>query len=149
MKHRVVLGCFSKTVILVAIGSQVYMIKKHSPTQQIGYSAEALAEQFLSEKGLQVLHRQFRTSLGEIDLIMRDQNELVFVEVKFRTADDFVDPIETITPKKRRNLIRTAYIYMHKRTWTDELTKRFDVICVSGCQLIPKITWIPNAFGVE
>jgi putative endonuclease len=130
-------------------GVEYNMTKKHSPTQQSGYSAEALAEQFLNEKGLQVLQRQFRTSLGEIDLIMRDQSELVFVEVKFRSANDFMDPIETVTPKKRSNLIRTAYIYMNKRAWTDVLTKRFDVICVSGCQLIPKITWIPNAFGVE
>lgn len=124
-------------------------MKKQSPSQQTGYRAETLAEQYLTQKGLKLIQKQFRTSLGEIDLIMRSGNELVFVEVRFRSANDFIDPIETITPKKRLNLIRTAYIFLKQHPWTDAFAQRFDIISISGCQLIPKITWIPNAFGVE
>lgn len=116
---------------------------------QTGNAAESIAKEFLQAKGLVLIQEQYRMNRGEIDLIMRDKNELVFVEVRYRKNSSFIDPIETITPLKRNRLIRTALHFQQFRKWTYELSSRFDVITILGDQPNHKITWIPNAFGVE
>lgn len=124
-------------------------LKKQSPTQSVGYQAEDLAKQFLQTKGLILVKAQFRCKMGEIDLIMKNKDEVVFIEVRYRESSHFATPIETITRTKRQKLIRTALYFQQRYPWTDQFSSRFDVISISGNQLNPKITWIPNAFGVE
>lgn len=117
--------------------------------QIAGNHAEAMAKAFLLEKGLNFLYHQYRTKTGEIDLIMQDKNEIVFVEVRFRDRNTLVDPLDTITYAKRQKLIRTALCFAQTHPWISAFSQRFDVICISGNELNSKISWIPNAFGVE
>lgn len=123
--------------------------RKQSATQLVGNDAESMAKQFLERKGLLFLQHQFRTKWGEIDLIMRNDEDLVFVEVRSRTNDRFVDPVETISKVKRRRLIRTAQFFQLCNPWTSHYYLRFDIISVLGDKPNCKITWIPNAFGIE
>ncbi len=116
---------------------------------ETGNAAEIIAKQFLEAKGLRLIKEQYRIKRGEIDLIMRDKNELVFVEVRYRKDLSFIDPLETITQTKQNRLIRAALHFQQYREWTDALPCRFDVITISGIQPNHKITWIPNAFGVK
>lgn len=121
----------------------------YSPTQDIGNRAEILAKDYLVSQGLVFLQQQYRTRCGEIDLIMKEKNELVFVEVRYRKNAQYIDPVETISYTKQRRLIRTAQYYLQYRKWTDNVPCRFDVISILGDQPNVKITWIPNAFGVK
>ncbi|MBS0285741.1 MAG: YraN family protein [Proteobacteria bacterium] len=123
--------------------------KKQSPTQSKGHFAETLALEYLQKNGLKYITRQFSCKMGEIDLIMQDINEVVFVEVRSLTNPQYGEPFETITYGKQRKILRTARYFLHCYPWTNEYSARIDVVSISGNQLNPKITWIPNAFGVE
>jgi len=125
------------------------ILKKQSAKQVIGNQAEALAKQFLLAKGLKFIQAQFNTPMGEVDLIMKDKAELVFVEVRYRENNAFGEGYETITHTKKQRIIRTAGYFYQIYPWADAHSCRFDVISITGNQLNPKITWIPNAFGVE
>ena len=98
----------------------------------LGELAEGRAVEFLSRKGYQIIARSYRWRGGEIDLIARDGDFLVFVEVKARSNINFGLPEEAITEAKKQKLITTAqrYIMQHK----PELDMRFDVVAISGGQ---------------
>ena len=75
---------------------------------ELGKKGEALAADFLAEAGMQVVERNWRCSQGEIDLVVRDGDELVFVEVKTRSSLGFGHPLEAITVAKLARLRRLA-----------------------------------------
>jgi len=114
-----------------------------------GNQAEELAKDYLRTQGLRLVERQYRSKVGEIDLIMQDQQTLVFVEVRYRQTDEFGSPEETITRAKQRRLIRTALFYQQTHDFTENLSSRFDVVAILGSKPNLKITWIPDAFGVQ
>jgi putative endonuclease len=114
-----------------------------------GNQAEELAKDYLRIQGLRLVERQYRSKVGEIDLIMQENQTLVFVEVRYRKTDEFGTPEETITLPKQRRLIRTALFYQQTHDFTENLLSRFDVIAILGSGPNLKITWIPNAFGVQ
>ncbi|MGE3319867.1 MAG: YraN family protein [Candidatus Berkiella sp.] len=114
-----------------------------------GNQAEELAKEYLCKQGLRLIERQYRSKLGEIDLIMQEQGTLVFIEVRYRESDEFGSPEETITQGKQRRLIRTAQFYQQTHAFTENLFSRFDVVAILGSKPNLKITWIPNAFGVQ
>ncbi len=122
---------------------------KFSATQITGNEAEELAKDYLQRQGLRFIAHQYRSMLGEIDLIMQQAQTLVFVEVRFRETDEFGAPEETITLAKQRRLIRTAQLYLQNHPYYERLLARFDVIAILGSEPNLKITWIPDAFGVQ
>ena len=93
-----------------------------------GRPGELLAEKFLRKKGYEILERNFRCSLGEIDLIAKEGGEIVFLEVKSRKGTAFGFPEEQITWKKRRKLWRLAEFYL-KRCRQDS-PARIDIVSV-------------------
>lgn len=112
-----------------------------------GYAYERLAMDYLKSKGLVSITNNFRCRFGEIDLIMKDKNTLVFVEVKFRTQTNFGDASETITTTKQSKLIKTANLYLsQKKLWNQPC--RFDVVSVTKKPFNEKeeINWIQAAF---
>lgn len=123
--------------------------KKQSPRQQDGDFAELLARQYLEAQGLRFIQHQFRVPCGEIDLVMQAEEELVFVEVRYRETSLYGDPEESIGYYKQRSLIRAAQMFQQRHPWTDYLDARFDVVGITGNKLNPKINWIENAFPVE
>ncbi|MGH2582403.1 MAG: YraN family protein [Anaerolineales bacterium] len=80
--------------------------------QILGRWGEKAAEQFLTEKGYVILDRNARTKYGEIDLVVRKNEEIVFVEVKSRSSTDFGFPEEAVTSLKQQHLRDAAEIYM-------------------------------------
>lgn len=113
-----------------------------------GRWAEAQAARFLATRGLRLLRRNFRCRLGEIDLIMRDADALVFVEVRLRRGSDFGDGFDSITRAKRRRLVSAARWYLASRR-AEHMPCRFDVVSVSKRNYRAQIEWMPNAFAQD
>lgn len=106
--------------------------------RKFGNSAEYLAERFLIEKGYQILDRQFLTRLGEIDLIAKDGDEVVFVEVKARRTTEFGYPEESVTPQKLRKIGMTAELYLRTQKLPN-VPYRVDVVSILLNQSPPEI----------
>jgi len=111
--------------------------------QEIGQQAEHLAAEHLEAKGMTVIERNFRTQVGEIDLIMRDGEEMVFVEVRARASRDFGGAAASVDASKRRKVVRAARVWLAARGW--EGPCRFDVVAVEGGRL----EHIPAAFEAD
>ena len=111
-----------------------------------GQVAENKAEKFLSKQGLILIQKNFHCRYGEIDLIMRDKETLVFVEVRFRHNNHYGGSVESITAIKQSKLIKTAQNYLMKNKLGD-IACRFDVIGLSGSLKKPEIKWIVNAIN--
>ena len=118
-------------------------------TQITGKHAEDLACQYLNQHGLSLLERNFNTRFGEIDLVMRDKDTTVFVEVRYRRHSDIVDPLSSIDTRKQRKLIRTAQYYLQRQHTVAHLPARFDVVAITEDDAQPKIQWIKNAFEAQ
>lgn len=92
-----------------------------------GIEGENLAVEYLKKQGYKILERNFKTKVGEIDIVADDNGTIVFVEVKSRENTKFGQPIESITPQKVHSIIRTAQWYLSKHRAYDRAC-RFDVI---------------------
>ena len=95
----------------------------------IGQQGEAAAADYLQRCGWRVVERNYRTPLGELDLVAERRGILAFVEVKTRTSDAFGEGYEAVTPRKREKLYRLAEYYLLDRR-TNHLSVRFDVVSV-------------------
>lgn len=113
--------------------------------QQKGNLAERTAEKFLRKQGLKLVQRNFSGRYGEIDLIMLDQEILVFIEVRSRNNDQFGSALETIDSRKQAKLIKTAELYLSKNK--TEANCRFDTVDFNGDIAVSTLRWIPNAFS--
>lgn len=114
-------------------------------TKTTGNYGEELAANFLKELGFKILERNYRIQGGEIDIVAKDKEILVFVEVKTRYSHKFGLPIESITPWKIRPLLKTALFYIQKIKW-GEKPYRLDVISVdfTDSKDNPKIELVQN-----
>lgn len=119
-------------------------MNKNTSSQQYGKLAEDKALEFLQQKNLTLLERNYRTQQGEIDLVMQDQDTLVFVEVRARSNSDFLAAVETIDTGKRRHIIKASEHYLQAHRINSAC--RLDVITFSGSLEKSKIDWIKNAF---
>ena len=113
-----------------------------------GADAEQLAQNYLQQQGLKLLAKNFRTLRGEIDLIMRDNTHLVFVEVRFRQSSAFGSAEESITQQKCQRLTAAALAYMQSQKLVDQLSARFDAVAISPASATSqggyRINWIKN-----
>ncbi len=115
----------------------------------LGDRGEDAAAKFLRKKGCHIVKRNWRSAAGEVDIIARDGETLVFVEVKSRGAGSYVSAAESVDSRKQKRITRAALIYISALKDPDGPPPvRFDVVCVSG-GLRPKVEeHIPDAFGV-
>lgn len=116
--------------------------------QRLGSWGEKLAEDYLSGRGWVLLKRNYRTRYGEIDLVMQDQEMIIFVEVKTRSNLKFGNPEEGITLKKKERMLRSAEACLQEHPeWGSYY--RIDVIAVFGRPAAgsPEIIWFENALG--
>ncbi len=114
-----------------------------------GRWAERVARDFLSSRGLEPLCENYRFKGGEIDLIMRDGDTIVFVEVRYRSRSGFGDGVESITGRKQKRVIATAMHYLQHTEALAQQPCRFDVIAVSNEMQRHDVEWIPDAFDAE
>lgn len=128
------------------LSAQLKTTTKSSPTQEIGYAYEEKAIAFLQNQGLVLLARNLRCSLGEIDVIMRDDKVLIFIEIRHRRQAGFGGAAASITSAKLQRLHRAANYFLPQlsRLFFDNITPycRFDAIVFenNGMQLI----WLKN-----
>ena len=117
-------------------------------TQQriaLGKTGEDLAVAELERRGYAIVARRWRNRAGEIDIIARDGETLVFVEVKAREDHDFGDAAESVTMRKRRTIVRLAKTYVVEQRWIDRPC-RFDVVTIHRDAGRSVVTVYPNAF---
>lgn len=106
-----------------------------------------MARLHLERQGFDFITANYQCKTGEIDLIMRDREVLVFVEVRYRKETHLGNPLETVTYSKQRKLIRTAQFFLQQHFGNQWPPCRFDVIGISGeLDNSPLIEWIGNAF---
>jgi len=107
-----------------------------------------LAVSFLKKKGLEILERNYRFGHKEIDIIGKDKNTIVFIEVKAGRSKDFGSPQERVNLRKQKSMIEVAQDYIQKSNFSD-VDFRFDVVAVSFEKGDRKIEHIKNAFMVS
>jgi putative endonuclease len=112
-----------------------------------GKAAEDLAVAYLETRGLAVLARNLRCKGGELDILCRDGDVLVVVEVRQRARRDFGGALASITPSKQRKLIRAAGFHLQRHAAWQRCVLRFDVIGLDG---LPdgthRLAWVKDAF---
>jgi putative endonuclease len=111
---------------------------------------EARAASYLEQRGLAILARGYRCRLGELDLVCRDDRQLVIVEVRARSRGAFCSAIESIDAHKRRRIVQaTRHLLMRHAEW-HAATIRFDVVAFEAIDTAdPQIQWIRNAFDAS
>ena len=115
-------------------------------TKEIGAEAEKLAQDFLQQKGLSLVECNYQVKGGEIDLIMRDDPHLVFIEVRYRKNDRFGSGAETVDYRKQSRIIKAATNYLMDKSGRATQPARFDVISITSSESQPEIEWIKDAF---
>ncbi|MEW6502216.1 MAG: YraN family protein [Thermodesulfobacteriota bacterium] len=118
------------------------------PTKELGREGERLAAEYLARAGYVILARNYRARSGELDLIAKEGDTLVFVEVKTRRAGAAVGPFEAVTRAKRRQMARVALDYL-TRSGEGEQPARFDVVAVTFGKGEPFVELMKNAFGLD
>ena len=113
--------------------------------QKFGAQSEDLAVWYLKKNGYKILEQNYRTQLGEIDIIAKDKKTLVFVEVKSRRSIRYGSPKWSVTHQKQRKISMVALQYLKKTRQTDAAA-RFDVVAVISNQDEPQIEVVKNAF---
>lgn len=113
----------------------------------LGRWGEDAAVSFLQAQGIKIVERNFRTPVGEIDLVCKSGKILLFVEVKTRRGRSFGLPQEAVGVRKQRQIIRAAQWYLSAGKGRG-LQPRFDVVAIELGEGGPKIDHIPDAFGI-
>jgi putative endonuclease len=113
--------------------------------KEIGQKGENLAVDYLQNAGYMVLERNYRCKLGEIDIIARDNDTLVFIEVRTRSSLAFGLPQESINRRKRHQISKVALEYMIRRKLKN-IPARFDVVAISLAPGKEKVDHIKDAF---
>ena len=114
-----------------------------------GDAVETAACNFLQQQGLQPLARNARARGGELDLVMRDGNAVVFVEVRYRASAAFGGGAASVDAGKRRRLVHAAQIFLQRHPQFATAACRFDVIAASGDPRNPHLQWLRDAFRVD
>ena len=122
-------------------------MSNHTDRYQYGTIAEKTVLEYLTRKGLVRLNNNYRSRYGEIDLIMKENDTIIFIEVRYRSNTRYIDPIETIDKMKIQKIILPSQKFLQEFS---DLGKfyRFDVITLTGDLESPEIQWSKNAFDV-
>ena len=115
-----------------------------------GKKAEDMACNHLLEKGLKLVEKNYNTKLGEIDLIMEDEEEIVFVEVKARKSINFGQASEFVDISKQKKIIRTTKLFLQGNPRFNNHMTRFDVFEINFTESKkPELNWIKDAFQIK
>lgn len=110
--------------------------------RQIGTKWEQLAKEYLEVNGYYILEMNYRCKIGEIDIIAVQDNVLVFIEVKYRSSNQYGTAIEAVNYRKQNIIRRVADYYLVTKMHKTDICCRFDVVGIDGT----KVTLVRNAF---
>ncbi len=118
----------------------------------IGKMGEDAAVNFLQKKGMQIIERNYSSRCGEIDIIAKEGQYVIFIEVKTRKFNSMVSPIESVDERKQKRILKTAMLYLQEKGKLYQT--RFDIVEViykkDGCRnVIISINHLKNAFAGE
>ena len=121
---------------------------RRTAKQLLGAAAEQIAAEYLRAQGLEILDRNFRRRLGELDIIARDGDVLVIAEVRTRSSDRFGGAAASVDSGKQTRLIRAAHQLLQQRRELSKLRVRFDVLVVAevGRETM-RVEWLRHAFS--
>jgi putative endonuclease len=114
-----------------------------------GDAAEAAAMQLLLRAGLQPIATNANYRGGELDLVMRDGNAVIFVEVRYRKSRAFGGGFASVDAGKRRKLVHAAQLFLARHPHFANAPCRFDVIQASGDITTPQVEWLKDAFRAD
>ncbi len=116
-------------------------MKPHTSKQKSGENAEQRALEFLLSQKLTLLTRNYHCRMGELDLVMQQNDVLVIIEVRYRQSERFGGALESITRQKQSRIIAATQYYLMQHNINPVV--RFDVVAINASQ---DINWIQNAF---
>lgn len=111
----------------------------------LGFKGEELAVEFLESKGYKIINRNYKTRLGEIDIIAQDADVLCFIEVKTRTSSRFGSAREAVSATKQKQISKAALSFIKDRNILNKKC-RFDVVSIDFSCARAKLELIKNAF---
>ncbi len=114
---------------------------------KFGQKSEIIAARYLKQKGYKIITQNYRTKLGEIDIIAKEKDTIVFVEVKARRSWRYGNPKGALTPDKQRKISMVALCYLKANKQT-RAKARFDVVAIHNTNDTLKIEVIKNAFDL-
>lgn len=114
-----------------------------------GKACELIAAQFLKDQGCKVLQRNASYRGGELDLIMTDGAQLVFVEVRYRRHQAWGGALESVDYRKRRKLILAARLWLMQHPRFADSTCRFDLVTINSAEVPAECVWYKDAFRPE
>lgn len=115
--------------------------------REFGEKLEQFAAKELNNAGLKIIAQNYLCKMGEIDLIARDGDNLVFVEVRYRKSLQFGGSVESVDRKKQRRITLAAEHYLQTHKLTNKVPCRFDIFAISGQNNGLDFNWIKAAFG--
>jgi putative endonuclease len=121
-------------------------MKSNASARSDGARYEDIALDHLERAGLALIERNYACRYGEIDLVMRERDTVVFVEVRYRRGGVFGDGIDSVDAGKRAKLVRAAEVFLVNHPRLAGATCRFDVVAISGDATAPALDWRRNAF---
>lgn len=111
-----------------------------------GRRAERRAERYLRRRGLATVTRNYARTTGEVDLVMLDGDDLVFVEVRFRGPGSWASAVESVDSAKQRRIARTCELFRRAHPEHRFRAVRFDVVAATKGNYGMELEWIRNAF---
>lgn len=126
----------------------LYAFKMLISAQTVGKDVENIVRTYLQQQGLKFIATNYFCKCGEIDLIMDDNNTLVFIEVRYRMFLNYGDGVASVNHNKRDRIKRAAVHYLQKHNLYDKVICRFDIVAVSGV-MREEIAWIRDAFWAK
>ena len=121
-------------------------VESRQEAKEFGETGEQMAARYLEDQGCVILERHYRKEHKEVDIIALDHGELVVVEVKTRTKEDYFTAEQAVDHHKRQNIIRVANNYVRRHRRTEPL--RFDIIAIVGSGANAELRHTKDAFHV-
>lgn len=118
------------------------MAKKGLSKKDLGNMGESLAAEYLEKAGLRIVMRNYRCPKGEIDLIARDGDQLVFVEVRTKTSQAMGWAEESVDSRKRQKLRNSATYYVMEQGYKQWPSLRIDLLAIKWTEDEPTVSWL-------
>ena len=114
-----------------------------------GHAAERIVRTHLEKSGLEFICSNYNCRFGELDLVMRERDTLVVIEVRYRRQTVFMQPVASITSAKIRRIACATRHYLSSHPRWRNVSVRFDVIGLHGPLANPEMNWIRGAFTID
>ncbi len=118
-------------------------VKAGSNKRRVGTEYEDRAAEYLTERGADIIERNYRSRMGEIDIIAKDEGVICFIEVKYRRNGLSGEPGEAVGARKQFTICRVSDHYRMEKRLPEDIPYRYDVIAIKG----KDICWYKNAFS--